>query len=160
MINSDNIGQNKINPEEMLRNGQTIQLEPTGYSMYPLIDPKKKDQAVIQPVWEGNIKKVRKIKTGDVLLFRREGGILVLHRLIRKKKDGYYFTGDNQTVIEGPIRPDQVAGIMRARIRNGRETSLDNVFMKIIYTLWMWMFPIRPFIYSITRKIRKRKNGK
>jgi hypothetical protein len=101
--------QNKKKIEEILiKNQNSVQLHPIGYSMYPLIVPER-DEVIISPL-------KKKIRRGDVLLFRRKSGKLVLHRVIKVKESKLYFVGDNQTEIEGPIETSQVLGIMRSFI--------------------------------------------
>ena len=77
---------------ELLEN-HTIQVQPQGYSMYPLFVPGR-DSAVIEKA------DCDRLKKGDVILYRRENGILVLHRICRITKDGFYTVGDNQTVAD------------------------------------------------------------
>ena len=75
-----------------------IKIKPKGYSMYPLFVPGR-DYAVITHI------EPDKLKKGDVVLYRRHDntGILVLHRICRIDKNGFYMVGDNQSVIEGPL---------------------------------------------------------
>ena len=66
--------------------------------MYPLFHPGR-DEAVIEAY------PIHLLRRGDIILYRREQGILVLHRICRITSDGFYLVGDNQTEIEGPLRP-------------------------------------------------------
>ena len=98
-----NTGDFKTDLEQLLQEGNIIRLKPQGFSMYPLFIPGR-DEALIQQV------PVTSLKRNDVALYRRNQGILVLHRIVRVTADGYYMTGDNQYEIEGPLRPDQFRG--------------------------------------------------
>ena len=82
--------------EQLLRDGNIIRIKPQGFSMYPLFIPGR-DEALIQQV------PVASLKRNDVALYRRDQGILVLHRIVRVTSEGYYMTGDNQYEIEGPL---------------------------------------------------------
>ena len=93
-----NTGDFKTDLEQLLQKGNIIRLKPQGFSMYPLFIPGR-DEALIQQV------PVTSLKRNDVALYRRDQGILVLHRIVRVTADGYYMTGDNQYEIEGPLRP-------------------------------------------------------
>ena len=95
-----NTGDFKTDLEQLLQKGNIIRLKPQGFSMYPLFIPGR-DEALIQQV------PVTSLKRNDVALYRRDQGILVLHRIVRVTANGYYMTGDNQYEIEGPLRPDQ-----------------------------------------------------
>lgn len=67
----------KADIEKLLAEGNTIQLHPQGYSMYPMFCPGR-DEAIISPVQDAS-----ELKRGDVVLYRRDGGILVLHRIYK-----------------------------------------------------------------------------
>ena len=141
----------KVDIEELLLQGKTIQLKPIGFSMCPLIAPNR-DEAVIAPI-AGH-----KLKRGDVVLYRRVGSILVLHRIWKCKKNGYYMVGDNQCEIEGPLSGEQIKGIMVAVIRKGKHISVKNLWYRLGSGLWLWLRPIRPVVsrvvWGIIRKVR------
>ena len=71
----------KIDIEQLLREGKMIQTAVNGYSMYPTLVPGR-DSVVIEPL-DGRPGR------GDVVLYRRDGGILVLHRVWKAGPDGY-----------------------------------------------------------------------
>ena len=143
--------------EKLLQDGNTIQIKPQGYSMYPVLVPGR-DEAVIEPIGD------RKLRRGDVVLYRRDpqvtGGILVLHRLWKCKQDGYYMVGDNQKEIEGPLRAGQIKGIMVGLVRKGKYISAKNVFYCIATRGWLLLRPVRPgiskFFAGIKRSIKNR----
>jgi len=64
----------KYDIEQLLEAGEVIQIYPEGYSMYPMFVPGR-DAAVIKKA------DVKKIRRADVVLYRRKGSILVLHRV-------------------------------------------------------------------------------
>lgn len=122
--------------EKILDSGKTVQIKPQGYSMYPLIVPGR-DEVIVQKTDTAGLKR------GDVALYRREGSILVIHRICKKDETGFYMVGDNQTEIEGPLRPDQIKGKMVALIRNGREVDVRALCYRIPCFIWLFMRPIR-----------------
>ena len=136
--------------EQLLRDGNIIRIKPQGFSMYPLFIPGR-DEALIQQV------PVASLKRNDVALYRRDQGILVLHRIVRVTSEGYYMTGDNQYEIEGPLRPDQFKGKLIAFVRNGREISVKNPLYCFLSRLWLMMLPVRPFCFRLTAFMRKLK---
>ena len=87
--------------EPLLKAGACIQIHPQGYSMYPFIDPRR-DEVVLAGIEDGSA-----LRRGDVVLYRRENGMLVLHRIYKIGQDGLYLLGDHQTAIEGPVRREQ-----------------------------------------------------
>ena len=80
--------------EQLLKNGSAVKLKPQGYSMYPLFLPGR-DEAVIEHCVPSELHR------GDVILYRRVQGILVLHRICRITRDGFYLVGDNPTEVDG-----------------------------------------------------------
>lgn len=137
----------RIDIEKLLEDGKIIQIKPQGYSMYPLLLPGR-DEVQIEKT------DITKAKRGDVLLYRRKEGILVLHRVYRRQKDGLYMVGDNQTEIEGPLAHSQVRGKMIAVQRNGKSFSTANPFYVIFSRIWLILRPFRPVISKIIHKVR------
>lgn len=134
--------------EQLLRDGNIIRIKPQGFSMYPLFIPGR-DEALIQQV------PVTSLRQGDVALYRRDQGILVLHRIVRVTSEGYYMTGDNQYEIEGPLRPDQFKGKLIAFVRNGKEISVKNPLYRFLSSLWLLMLPMRPLCFKLTAFLRR-----
>jgi len=131
----------------LLEAGKTIQIMPHGYSMYPMFIPGR-DSAII------NAAKETKLKRGDVVLYKRDHGILVLHRIWKIDAKGIYMNGDNQLVIEGPLRLDQVKGKLVAFIRNNKTISTQNLIYKIIACIWINTLPVRGIAHATVRKTR------
>ncbi|MDE7112792.1 MAG: S24/S26 family peptidase, partial [Acetatifactor sp.] len=92
----------------------------------------------------------------DVVLYRRDGGILVLHRIWKRGRDGFYLVGDNEHQIEGPLRRDQIKGILVGIVRKGRYFSVNNLLYRAASGLWLWLRPLRPKLARIV-SICKRK---
>lgn len=138
--------------EMLLREGKNICIKPQGYSMYPVLVPGR-DEAIIEPVCTDRLKR------GDVVLYRRDtgvtGGILVLHRIWKRKADGFYLVGDNQKEIEGPLRAEQIKGIMAGMKCKGRYTPVTNPMYRICTGIWLWLRPLRPFISKIAARIKR-----
>ena len=143
--------------EGLLAEGNIIQIRPRGYSMYPLFVPGR-DEALIAPV------QVNSLKRGDVVLYRREKSILVLHRIYRRRGEQFYLVGDNQREIEGPLRPEQIKGILIGVIRKGRKFSVKHPIYCILSGIWLRLRPFRPVISHAVaagkRLLRKIKIGR
>ncbi len=143
----------KKNPETLLRNGQAIEMSPHGWSMYPLIVPGR-DRVVIEP------SAGKKLKRLDIVLFRRDGSILVLHRIarIRKNKYGhpvYFMVGDNQSELEGPIKEDCICGVVTGLVRKGKKMSVSGIAYRSSVRIWMALRPLRPLISRGVSKVKK-----
>lgn len=123
----------------LLKEGKEIEIHPDGTSMFPLINPPS-DSVILRDIGE------TRLKTGDILLYQRESGLLVLHRLCRIRNDGYYFTGDNQTEVEGPLPETRLLAIVTHIRRNGHMISVKNPVYKFCSRIWLVLRPVRPFI--------------
>lgn len=128
--------ESKADIEQLLKDGNTVQTVINGFSMYPMLVPGR-DSVILAPLEED------KPKRGDVVLYRRDGSILVLHRIWRVGQDGLYMVGDNQTQIEGPLRPDQIRGRLAAFIRKGKTVSVSSIPYRVYAFIWLWMRPVR-----------------
>lgn len=82
---------------------------PKGNSMHPLIK---------QNFYVVHLKKAEKIKKFDILLYKRDNGNFVIHRVM-KVKDTLTMCGDNQIYHEKGIRIDQVLGKVSSLIEPG-----------------------------------------
>ena len=132
--------------EPLLKAGACIQIYPQGYSMYPFIDPRR-DEAGIE---EGSA-----LRRGDVVLYRRENGMLVLHRIYKIGQDGLYLLGDHQTAIEGPVRREQVKGKMTGMVRDGRYMDVGNPGYRMLSVVWLWLRPARRVIMVPAARLRR-----
>lgn len=95
----------------------------------------------------------KKLKCGDMLFFQRKNGQYVMHRLCKIKKDGYYFIGDNQTDIEGPLSREQIFAIVVKVKRKDMLINKTNFWWFFFAHIWLHMIPLRPFFLSFYRKI-------
>ena len=86
------------------------------------------------------------LRRGDVVLYRRENGMLVLHRIYKIGQDGLYLLGDHQTAIEGPVRREQVKGKMTGMVRDGRYMDVGNPGYRMLSVVWLWLRPARRVI--------------
>ena len=79
----------------------------------------KGDAVIVEKL---DIDEIKKIKIGEILVFKKEGKIIV-HRVVQKNKiteDEYYFytKGDNNNSYDGyPISIDNIIGVVKARIK-------------------------------------------
>ena len=138
---------NQIDMEQLLQDGNILKLKPQGYSMYPLFIPGR-DEALIQ---QAALESLRK---NDVVLYRRDSGILVLHRICRITDNGFNLVGDNQREVEGPLRPSQIIGRLVAFVRDGKEISVRQPFYRFLSSLWLFLLPVRPLCFRLSAIFR------
>lgn len=94
--------------ETLEKNGYLI-TPVKGTSMLPMLDSRT-DKAVIEE-FNGTLKR------GDVVLYKRKSGVLVLHRLVKICKKGLVFCGDNHFSLEYGITKDMCLGVMKGFFR-------------------------------------------
>ncbi len=98
-----------------LSSGEKVALTVTGNSMKPFLEDGR-DKAVLQKI-------EKEPKKGDVVFYRRKNGAYVLHRVVRKKGEKFYFSGDAQTRVEGPVEKNQLLAVCKEVERNGKTFS-------------------------------------
>ncbi len=88
--------QDKMNIEQVLKEKGYLMTLPFGTSMLPFIRPQR--DIIVVRCYEGEA------ECRDVILYRRNGGKLVLHRILKVDADGYVLCGDNQYKKEYGIK--------------------------------------------------------
>lgn len=121
---------------EILQDGREVILTATGTSMLPLLRHKKDRVCLVKP-GEQPLKKY------DLPLFVREDGKYILHRIVEVTPEGYRVAGDNQWVIEHPVRHSQVIGVVQGILRGGRYISCDGFLYRVYCRLWVSAYPVR-----------------
>ena len=101
--------------QEVLGSGGTIKLQPRGISMVPFIRPERDEVFLVRPE--------QKLTVGNVYLYRRKNGKLVLHRLVKIRGEELIFRGDHQIHREVGISPSQLVGVVTNVKRNGRNIT-------------------------------------
>lgn len=142
-----------VDIEQLLAEGQTIQIKPRGTSMYPLF-LEGRDEAVIAPLTDKGNGCVS-LRRGDVVLYRRDHGILVLHRICRRTSAGFYLVGDHQSELEGPVRDEQMRGILTGFLRNGRYYSVRHPVYILASRCWLALRPLRPWLFQILHRVKR-----
>lgn len=138
----------KYEIEQLLEAGKAVQIYPKGYSMYPMFVPGR-DAAVIKKA------QISRLRRADVVLYRRKEGILVLHRIAKRKGNDFYMVGDNQVNLEGPLEAEQIKGILLSFVRNGRTISVRNPIYRGCASLWLMLRPLRGCFWALTAFIRR-----
>lgn len=127
-----------------LEKGGRSNLTVTGSSMYPMLR-NCADSVELIPI-TGQQKK------GDVILYRRDNGQYILHRIIALTKDGYICCGDNQAEKE-PVRHDQLLAAVDGFTRKGKVYTLHDFGYRLYTALWVGLFPLRRYLLGIRRRL-------
>ena len=77
----------------------------------------------------------RELRKGDMVFFQRT--------------NGYYIVGDAQTDIEGPIKREQIFGLIKKVQRKGKWIDEHNFWWRFFEKIWINVVPLRPYILDI-----------
>ncbi len=144
MFSSDEIT-NSI--KETVARGGSFPLVVTGTSMLPFLEDGK-DVVWLSACRPENIKK------GDILLFERNDGKLVLHRVSQVLPNGMFeMNGDGLSWSE-KIDAQSIIAVVTYIERNGKKLPCDNSFYNLKVSLWQSMMPVRGYIMKLYRIFR------
>ena len=119
-----------VNIEQCLKDIGFAVVPISGTSMWPLL---KEGKSQIQLVSGGT----KQLKKGDVVLYRREDGTLVLHRIIKiVKRNTYLVCGDHQWKLEEQIREDQILAAAQGFFMNGRYIDEKTWWYQLYKKFW------------------------
>lgn len=129
-----------------LLSGNTVITVTVGDSMEPLLYDRD-TQVVIAPL-NGEL------QAGDLPLYQRPSGQLVMHRIIRKDSDCYYTRGDNRCDLE-PIPKDWAYGVVTEIYRKGKRICASDKKYMFYVRIWGMIYPARGLIYKIKSRWRQ-----
>ena len=123
----------------LLDGAEYVPLNISGSSMTPFL-VHSRDTVYLSKV-------TRPLKKGDMILYRRDNGAHILHRIYRVTPDGYWLVGDAQILIEKGVR------------RKGKLLQPGSFWWDFFEKVWIRVIPLRPGIvaaYSaLTGALRK-----
>ncbi len=126
--------------------GKTITYFTVGISMRPLLR-ERKTHVTIAPVAEAH--------RGDILLYARKNGSLVLHRCRKTDAEHYYMRGDN-TYGSECIKKEQAIGVVTHIYRRGKYFEVKTCKIYKAYTaLWNLIYPMRWFLRKCKNAARR-----
>lgn len=96
----------------------------------------------------------RTARRGDMLLYRRENGSYVLHRVYRASPESLAMIGDAQTVLEPGIRREQVIAIVTRVERKGKLLVPGSFWWEFFEKIWIRIIPLRRGICRVYSWIR------
>ncbi len=96
--------------DRALSSGGIFTFTPNGTSMLPLLRPGEDSVELTAPDGAG---------TGDIVLYKRENGAYVLHRIVSERDGSFVMCGDNQYKLEYGIKPEQIVALVSAINRDG-----------------------------------------
>lgn len=106
-----------------------------GESMRPLVR-RDRDRVTILPL-------MRRLRVGDVVLFKSNTGRFVVHRVYRLDGKAVQTMGDHCHRPDPWIQLDQVWGLVVSVERDGRRFSLNNRGARLWGRCWMALLPLK-----------------
>lgn len=129
----------KLHFEDVLERDNRLVYTNRGISMLPLLR-QGKDILVIDKIGpEG-------CRCYDAVLFKRDNGQYVLHRVLKIRNGRYWILGDNCVVGEW-VREDQLLGILTGVLRGGqRKIDFHSLGYRLYVRLWCAPWRLRIFL--------------
>lgn len=137
---------------EIAESGKVVSLRIFGGSMTPFLAHGRDYIYFTKPD--------RELRRGDMVFYQRQNGQYVMHRIYKKKADGYYIVGDAQAEIEGPIAESQIfARIVKVKQKD-RLLQPGDFWWEFFEHVWIRIVPLRmPIVrlYTAVVKTVRRK---
>lgn len=126
--------------EQLDRSGIIIHTN-KGTSMLPLLR-ENRDLMVIRK------KDTAYLRKYDAVLYLRDNGEYVLHRVLKVNTDSYWVIGDN--CINGEeIHDNQILGVLEEIVRGGKTIKVTDKSYRIFVRVWWIIYPIRVLFKKI-----------
>jgi len=121
--------------DDAFKEGMTFTFPSKGKSMLPLLH----DNDLV------TVDRIKTLKKGDIVLYKRNNGQYVLHRIRKIKKDkSFIMVGDHQRKVEYGIKESQILAVLIAYKKNNKEYHLKG-FRYSLYKLFIKSSIIRWF---------------
>lgn len=89
----------------------------------------------------------RPLKIGDAVLYRRDNGSYVLHRICQVRGESFTMIGDAQIVREPGIRRDQIFAIVTRVERKGKLLAPGCFWWDFFEKAWIRIVPLRRVLH-------------
>ena len=129
--------------EALLRDGAELPLVISGESMLPFLRPGRDTVYLRRPE--------APLRRGDIAFYRRLNGDYILHRVFRAEPGKYWFLGDAQTRVEGPLPEQCVFAYVTAVRRGERLLQPNSLFWRAFSGPWLKLVRLRRRILKIYR---------
>lgn len=132
--------------EELNRRGRIV-FTNVGKSMMPLLR-QGRDLMVIEK------KGPERCRKYDAVLFKRDNGQYVLHRILEVREKDYLIVGDNCDQKEY-VDDSHILGILKEVVRDGKTISVEDTSYQRYVRLWCGCFPLRAGLLRIRHTVGK-----
>lgn len=142
--------------EALLEAGAELPLVVSGISMTPFLRPGIDTVYLKKPD--------RTLRKGEIAFFHRANGSHVLHRVWRAEKGYYWFLGDGQDLVEGPMPEACVFAYVTKIDRDGVRVGPEDRLWRFFAGPWRYTrgtrnrFWLR--LWRFSRRLRREKKEK
>ena len=126
----------------LLNDGIDVKLDITGISMVPMLVPNR-DSVVLRKSCG------KDLKVNDVVLYKRDDGDYVLHRLWAIKGNEYIMVGDGQRVLERGLQDKNILAKVVSFTRGAKKINIDSKKYKLYIAVWRFFRPFRTKINKV-----------
>lgn len=125
----------------LLEEAESVPLVISGSSMSPFL-AHGRDTVYLSKI-------MRPLKKGDMILYRRDSGAYILHRILKAENGSYTLVGDAQNWLEPGVREDQVKALVTAVRRKGKLLKSGSFWWVFFEKIWIRLVPLRPRILKL-----------
>ena len=138
--------------ETLLRHGAELPLVVSGESMLPFLRPGL-DTVYLKAI-------DAPLRRGDVAFYRRADGSYVLHRVFRAEAGRYWFLGDAQSRVEGPLDASCVFAYVTAVRRGDALLRPESLIWRLFAGPWLKAVRCRRFVLKPYRYLFHRRQNR
>lgn len=135
--------------EIILKNGKVFRFQAQGGSMQPFI--RDGDFLEVWP-WDKHHTQV-----GDILFYKRPGGGVIAHRVVRCRmrqgQETFVMQGDAFLTSDGMIKAEHVLGRLAVIERQGKRIDLDHPWRRWTAKVWANLSPVGQYSMHVSRKM-------
>lgn len=132
--------------------GKPFILTVTGHSMGPTLRHLRDRVVLVSP-------QKKKPGTGDIVLFRRDDGKIVLHRILRCERNGSFTVNGDAQIWTETVRSQQILAVAEGIERRGKYIRSTNKVYQMYIWVWRVFKPVRPYMIKL-QKIIKHISGR
>lgn len=134
---------------QVLEAGGTLPLVISGSSMAPFLIHGR------DTVYLSKLR--RPVNRGDMILYRRQDGTLILHRVWGMDARGYSLLGDAQTHMESGVREEQFLAVVTAVNRKGKLLTPKSLIWLFFEKVWLRVIPLRRSVMACYDRIMSKR---
>ena len=100
------------------------------------------------------------LKRGDIVLYTRENGRYILHRIKKVNPDGsFIMVGDAQQALEYLPRREMIHGRVSSALHKGKSIRPGQFRWWFYQHVWLWVVPIRRRLIDLVTKLKSKKKS-